>query len=259
MTRFELGLITPLRFESAPPEWAQPAIELGTTATVNISFEEREFVWHDPDDEHDPALTALHDDDRRVLRDVQEAAQRLLSALAFEMGVPIASQGAGTSNGELDARQRSSVHPPRSSYGLRLERAPSAVSVASDARVRLALAIYREALSANSPRYRFLAYWNAIEAALPARTERRPFLNSRVPAEWRLRKSDPVPADPFTYFWERSRTPVAHAEMGPSRVSNPDDPLEKARLETDADVLEPLVKIAILRMDPHAICIVYPE
>lgn len=259
MARFEVGLITPLRFKEPGDEDDRPIEDLWKTATASISFEGLEFVWHDPDEEHDPALTVVHEDTRPVFRAVQEATQRLLSALAFETGLPIGTLGPGSGSGETDARWQAGVHPPRSSYGVRLRVAPSSVSVLADKRVRLALALHREALSANSPLYRFLAYWNAIEAAIPNRTARRAFVDALVPPEWHRRKSDEVPKHPYDYFWKRPRTAVAHGEHGPGRVVNPDEPAERARLESDADVLEPLVRNAILRDASGAVRVEYPQ
>lgn len=259
MTRFEVGLVTPLRFQERSQRESATPKDFWKTATVSISFEGLEFVWHDPDEDHDPALTAVHADARAVFLGVREAAQRMLSALAFETGAPIGTLGAGSGSGETDARWRAGVHPPRSSYGLRVALAPTSVSVSTDRRVRLALALHREALSANSPLYRFLAYWNAIEAAIPDQKARRSFLDALVPDEWRRRKKDDVPTRPSEYFWDRSRRPVAHGAQGPGRVVNPDDPEERARLESDADVLEPLVKNAILRIAPDAVLVTYPE
>lgn len=257
MPRFELGLATPLRFESKLRDWAPPAIELGKSETVAIEFEGHEFIWHDPDTDHDPTIVVTHKDDREALASVRYATQRLLSALAFETESSIGT-GGSTSNGEADAWWQPSVNPPRSAYFTWLRTAPSRVDVSNDPRVRLALAVNREALSAGSPLYRFLAFWNAIEVAIPDDGERRQFLDARVPYEqgWSER-TDVRGVTPSTYLWNQSRKPVAHGAMGPRRVIDPDDAVERSRLELDGTVLEPLVKMAILRLDANPVRATY--
>ena len=253
MARLELGLVTSLRFATRIDEASADLV------SQSIAFAGRLFVWHDPDFDHDPALTVLHADTATERSAAAEDAQRLLSGLSYAFETAIETVITGGS-GETDAWWRPHVSTPRSSYGLVVMRAPATVSIVQERRARQAIALCREALGARSPFYRFLALWNALDVALPDASRRRSYLDTRTPHAWSIhRQSDPVPPRPSEYFWESSRNAVAHAVRASRPEVDPDVPGDRARLRDDAHVLLPLVRTAIEAAWPNVVVVTHPE
>src|SRR5207247_2321755 len=93
----------------------------------------------------------------------RDAAERLLSALAFYLDEPAEglSYGLGEATSPLEP---ASTRRERGDFGWRLSEPPDEVVVRPELNVRLALAYYREGLNSGSPFYRFLSFWNCLDA-----------------------------------------------------------------------------------------------
>jgi hypothetical protein len=224
--------------------------------TVGIEFDDRLFVWHAfPDQEPDPIFgpRELGPSVTTVLAAGEEYAvvatelERFLSALAYHYEQPAEVVAYGSS-GEQDAYHPSITRAPRTHAGwmmaepyevIRLTREPPAVLPA--------LAYFREGLNAGSPFYRFLAYWNCIEAVFDGNWQRRDlFVADTVPL-YRARWEDwfPFPDDPVRYFWDESRNAIAHAVRGSRRSIDPDADQDRRRLDAESRFFQIIARRAI--------------
>lgn len=118
-----------------------------------------------------------------------------------------------------------------------------------DQKQRLAVALYREAMSVNSLPYQFLGFFKVInilyknglaqktwiKATLPKLTAN--YLQNRLIA---LAKSEPDVAD---YLYESGRCAVAHAFADP--LIDPDDLTHLRRLSADLDIVQALAEFLI--------------
>lgn len=237
---------------------SRPLGLLGKSDTVGITFQGRLFVWHHIDDEHDPVVSAvLEQDVPAEWKAAAAVAQRLLSAVVYDAEhVPVISPSRGGGTPTTNPWAPATVRVPRSAFGLHLNTAPASIEVANDSHLRLALALYREAVNAASPFYEFLALWNALGAAIQNEAQRTRFINTRGPAEWRLyANGDRLPRDLHHEFYEASRNAIAHAVRDrPSKtVIDPDLPTDRQRLERNSRVLRPLVHTAITASWPQGL------
>jgi hypothetical protein len=168
MARCEAAVRTTLAFhrDTNPRRDFFAAADL---APLAIRFEHRDFVWHPnreagPDGEDWwPGVTVVADDPRSFDPE-KEAMHRFLSALAFHLHEPIEVLNLGGS-GVSNPFDRPITRAARGGLGDRHELAPTEVAVVGDDRLRLVLALYREGLNSESPFYRFLSFWNALDAA----------------------------------------------------------------------------------------------
>src|SRR5262249_16001205 len=153
----------------------------------------REFGWIVPASTHDgdlvpgPTVTTMVESDTEAgWNKAIEAVQRLLSALAFTYNTRIESRPTAGGSGATDLLAHARARDISDTYGIRLERSPRQVSVPANPRLRLALGLYREGLNAASPFYRFLAFWNTIDAAFDGNEHARDaFLRQSAPHTFR--------------------------------------------------------------------------
>jgi hypothetical protein len=94
--------------------------------------------------------------------------------------------------------------------------APAEVEVEDDERLRLVLALYREGLTSESPFYRFLSLWNALDAVfnnnVDAMTE---FVNAHAPSLAAGREGyDPPPDNWASYCTTRTETQSRTRSVG---------------------------------------------
>lgn len=131
-----------------------------------IQFDGRAFVWHDlrqpESDGVDPVVTTMVDDATDSGSEML-ATKRFISALSFVTDQPMAIgvTAAAGFKGELD---RPLLGQPALAATV-IVRAPTAIDVSADERLRLVLGLFREGRAANSPFYGFLALYNALDAA----------------------------------------------------------------------------------------------
>ena len=252
MARLQAALRTSINFYS--PDLALSTYEVFTRApeTVSIEFEGRQFVWHASEpsthDEREywgPTLAVMAEDKPDKRRRAEEAMERLLSAISFayDTGIEVTSYGA---DGEPDPRWKPSVRDSGFPFGRVLFGYPERVEVDDDHELRIALGHYREARNAGSPFYRFLAFWNALEAACGDENKRAVFVKAVGPrhpwgeADW------PRPPDLAAYLWDAGRNAIAHVLRSSRKPRvDPDLPQDRRRLEHDGWFLRGVVREAI--------------
>jgi hypothetical protein len=141
----------------------------------------------------------------------------------------------------------------RDTFGAVDVAAPHSVTVTADERLRLALAVYREGLNAASPFYRFLAFWNVIEAAFGGNShDRDSFLGSARPAHSR---PPSVTGDVAAYLRDESGNAIAHVvRADPSDTSiDPDLPSDRERLDMEGRWMQDLARGAITSVWPKPV------
>ncbi len=118
-----------------------------------------------------------------------------------------------------------------------------------DAKAKLALALYREAMSVNVIPYKFLGFFKVINVLHGKGNEQQKWINktmnsisdSRCLA--RIADLSKTETDLGKYFYTSGRCAVAHAFADP--VVNPDDPDDIRRLASDLPVIQALAKHAV--------------
>jgi hypothetical protein len=257
MARYETGVRANLRFHTKRPPFTNQFPE---AEQVVIEFEGREFVWHpnlEPGPEGQewwPNVTVMVVNPDDYVEEMT-AMQRFLSALAyeFETAVEPMSSGAAGWPGPLD---RPVAMAARRGYGDRVSEAPLGLVVEDDDRLRLVLALNREGLNSESPFYKFLSFWNALDAAFdndePAMAE---FLNRTAPLYAGHRSSyDDPPSDWADYLRESNRNAIAHAVRPAGRpLLDPDDPLDRERIYRDSRLLQDLVRARVRERWPSGV------
>jgi hypothetical protein len=169
------------------------------------------------------------------------ATARLLSAIAYETGqaVEIQSGGAAGWPSEFDPPVATALRR----FGDYVRAAPSEVVVVDDDRLRLVLGYYREGLGTESPYFKFLAFWNALEVAGEDVDEK---LAGWVRKTMDARGADgEQPGDWWQRFEEERRHAVAHAIRDEWRNVpdlDPDDPDLRSGFYRDARLLQELVR-----------------
>lgn len=242
VTRYEVALDT--RLALVPPTRPE------TVAPVVIWFDGRRFTWHPATAEYFAVLTVDVENPDDSLA-AEEAVQRLLSALSFQTDVPIRSLG-----GDLVRRPESS--PPmryprdvtirfRSGYEIVME---------SDPKLRMCLALMREAMTSVSIAQKFLGYWKVIELVAGQKTlptwvnKQRDRLRGLHGPEYR----PDLGVNWYAHLYE-SRNAAAHAV--PSKRGalqhDPDDSSLEHRLSSDIGIVSLLARYAIETSWPDAV------
>lgn len=246
--RHEAAIDTPLAFSASGPGAFAPL------PMVAMEFEERRFVWHDSregsDRQHWPVVSV----EGTVGGSHDEAAiNRFLSALCFVYDMPmsvVSTAGAGFKK-ELD--------PPliaQPGYGTRVLMPPTrAISVDADERLRLTLALNREGRSATSPFYRYLALYNALDAAFDSHKQKRDeFIRSSLASATPPSFAETPGFDWAEYLRDSLRNAVAHAVRHPGKpVLNPDESADRAALHQAADHIARLVRLRVQERWPEGV------
>jgi hypothetical protein len=180
VARLEIAVRSPIRFHKWPENFAPPASDLGKFERVTeIEFDGLTFVWHMPtkghegDPEPGPTVTVVYE--QAAESRAREALQRFLSALAFVADERIEALATNTGTGETDPLAPAMWRQPSDVLTGMMFPALRSIVVDRNERLRLVLALYREALSTGGPFYRFLAFWNVVDAVNrgdPARSTR---------------------------------------------------------------------------------------
>lgn len=156
-----MAVSTPVRFYDA-------AASFDVAEQTVIMFAGHRFVWHSNGEEHErgdpcwPTVTLMVPDADNYAGE-RLATNQFLSAMSFTLNYPMSviTSAATGFKGELDPAL---LRQPSPSVGMIVTNAPTEITVESDQRLRLVLALFREGRSADSPFYRFLAYFNALDA-----------------------------------------------------------------------------------------------
>ena len=178
--------------------------------------------------------------------------------LSFYYRQPSEAVVYGTSSGD-EAWVLPATRAPRTHVGWMMSEPFEAMAVEREPKLLLALGYFREGQNAGSPFYRFLAYWNCLDAVFAVTRNnfaaRDRFLDSEVPrfrARWDDRFGFPV--QPARYFRDESRNAIAHVLRDPgSREIDPDSGEDRRRLEHESQFLQWLALEAINREYPRAI------
>jgi hypothetical protein len=149
----------------------------------------------------------------------------------------------------------------RTHAGLLAVEPPEAIALRPEANLRLAVGYYREGLNAGSPFYRFLAFWNCLDATFSVETDSTPrddFIRREAPRlAWRWDNARyPFPANPAADLARDSRHAVAHV-LRPAgrRTIDPDLADDRARLDLEASLLKWLARSAIEQEYPHPVSV----
>jgi hypothetical protein len=216
-----------------------------------MEFEGRRFVWHavEPDENGEaqwPVVTTMvaNADDYAAER---LAMERFLSALAYTTHHPIEvviSGGAGWKQ-EMDTP---SVAALRRGYGDFLNSAPGEIVTVGDDRLMTVLGYYRDGLNTESPFYKFLAFWNALDVACEDFEDGLPsWIRATAPTYAHFRGDVAAPiGDWWDHLQNDRRSAVAHAVRdGRGEELDPNDPADREKLGTDARFLDELVQVRI--------------
>jgi hypothetical protein len=258
MARLEVALRSPIAFRrrhgAAPP---LDVLKSSPERAVGIGFEGRTFFWHyveprdDPElgyQDYGPSVTVeVQDDgDARVAADV---LQQFLSAVAFlyDQEAEVVHYGG---SGEPDPFHAPIAIARRSHLAWFVVEPPDEIKLGADPNLRLAVAHYREGLNAGSPFYRFLAFWNCLDATFGVVNNPSPrdtFLRNVARRwTWAWPNSRPFPIDPARDLERESRHALAHV-LRPSgrRTVNPDHGSDRARLDEESRWLQVIARAAI--------------
>lgn len=289
--RYEVSVQTNLAFHTRG-EFAPPIRDLPRQAeTVAIEFEGRRFLWHAvpplvidlPDrgivgrvrNRLGDALGQVARYLERVVRQdrwptvttpIEDAGDyeserlamaRFLSALAYEtqQGMEVQAGGGAGMPAEFDPPIATGVVFGPGYY---MRAAPAEVVVVDDDRLRLVLGYYREALGIESPYFKFLAYWNALEVACEdASSSLGAWIRETMEAHPGLGREDDPPADWSEYLYNERRHAVAHAVRDPKYGVpdlDTDEPDTRGRFYQDARLVGDLVRLRVgERWGPHAV------
>lgn len=246
--RHEAAIDTPLGFSASGPG------SFERLPMLAIEFNELRFIWHDgregADRQYWPIVSV-----EAAGGEGQAAAKinRFLSALCFIYDVPmLVASAAGTGfKKELD--------PPliaQPGYGVRVLMPPvSAIAVAVDERLRLTLALNREGQSATSPFYRYLALYNALEAAFDNHEqERDEFMRTNLAAVVPPSSSDRSSFDWADYLRDSLRNAVAHAVRRTGKpVLDPDESADRSALHQAAEHIAGLIRLRVQERWPDGV------
>lgn len=233
--------------------------------TVGIEFEGRLFVWHafapdvDPitqrQIEYGPSISVVVEGDEDE-RQAAESLQRFLSALAFYYNQPAEAISYGGS-GESDPYWPAVLRARATHLGWMMTEPYDVMSLRPEPLLRVAVAYYREGLSAVSPFYRFLSLWNSLGATFGDDAKRLAgFINAEAPrhrtAHWNERIA--FPNDPAKAFYDDSRNAIAHVVRDKGkRTIDPDRAADRVRIDSEANLLLWLARMAIEQEYPHPV------
>ncbi len=123
------------------------------------------------------------------------------------------------------------------------------ISDPDDPKAKLALALYREAMSINVIPYKFLGFFKIINVLHGKGSKQQEWINKALTSIHdsrclaRIAELSKTETDLGKYFYTSGRCAVAHAFGDP--VVNPDDPEDIMRLASDLPVIQALAKHAV--------------
>jgi hypothetical protein len=198
-----------------------------------------------PDDEGNAADVRIMYDHPDSLLQAYETICRFLSTLSWRHGRPARvrlTQACSTPTLRLG---KGGYGPPK----LKDYRIAPGLATPSDPKVRIAVALYREAVSIRNPSYEFLGYFKIINTSYDKRPDQVKWINQTIPlltdpkAKQRFSVLATSHADIGDYLYRSGRCAVAHAFNTP--VVDPDEPKEVMRLMEDMPVARALAEYLI--------------
>jgi len=231
-----------------PKRWLTVAIESGIfwpTKERTVSYDGHDFLLRPETDEDAPSVALGYD---ASLQDEQALLliRRFLSALAWIERGKIRERftfGTGGRPGRVSKSPGARMINPF----FRVDYLP----VPADERSQRCLALYREALNANSVPFQFLGFYKIINVLYESGRDQKNWINSTIPkitdhlALERLKEIRQLTSDVGSYLYESGRCAVAHAYAQP--VIDPDDPEDTKRLNQDLPVIQALADAVIDR------------
>jgi len=264
MARFEAAVRSPIAFRRSVGRLSTECLKQ-PPETVGIKFEGRLFVWHvfeprdDPifgHEEDGPSVTTVLEDESDESA-VATDLQRFLSALAFHHDQPAEAVSYGGS-GETDPYHPAIWRERRTHAVWTISEPYSEISLRPEKNVRLAIAYFREGLNADSPFYRFLAFWNSLDVVFDAESDspaRDSFLNSAAPrfaAAWNDHYL--FPKNLAKALRDDSRHAIAHVLRRRGKTTiDPDEAYDRMRLDMESTLLHTLAGAAIREKYPYAV------
>jgi hypothetical protein len=277
--RLEAPLRTGLRFHDHPLGFAPPAQQLTEAKTVGIEFRNRLFVWHEiapspaqppfPEFVYGPTVTVVYDDEGERDAAANDLG-RFLSALVFhtELVIDSVSPFFLGGSGETDPYWPPTARELRTFAGTAIQRAPQRIEVEDADRVRLALAVYREGVSAN-PYLGFFAFWSVLDAVFEGNDRKvneyvnREAAQSAGGIEEYVRRLIPGWTPPAgqtmaDYLREHGRNAIAHVvrDRGHMPHIDPDDSATRLRLAAEGYWLRAVGRKAILERWPKPVRVI---
>jgi hypothetical protein len=249
---------TPVAFSPGPRTGL-----LAVAEQTVIMFDGYRFVWHANGEERErgdpcwPTVTVMVRDPDDYANEAS-ATNRVISAMSYALNyeMTIETSIATGFKTELD---RPTLRQPSPSLGMVVVNGPTAITVEQDGRLRLVIALFREARSANSAFYRFLGYFNALDAAFdndePARDGfvQRSLAMCPVPAG-----QTGIASDWAHYLKDNLRNAVAHAVRRPGKpVLDPDDLTDRSQLDQASGMVADLVRRRVRERWPEGVHVSY--
>lgn len=182
--------------------------------------------------------------ERADIHSVRKLVHRFLSALSWAEGAGVSELFSIGSGGTVPPRVGKSntkfiTHQFRADY----------LPLPKDEKTTLALALYREALSVNSPPYSFLGFFKIFNILFSSGKAQIDWINAHidriddVTAKKRLAEIQTSNPDIGNYLYVQGRCAVAHAFGKP--IVDPDEPEDIMRLSEDIHLIKNLASIAI--------------
>jgi hypothetical protein len=232
-----------ISFRTGMADFAPPAEEfMNPPETVTFDFCGRQVTWHEHGPEHFPTvfIAALDRDDTAP---EEELLSRFLSAVAFKHGVAL-SISTGPMAWPADPGAPPMLRQDRRPGDLRTY--PEPLGFPDDEHARLALALWREGQSQDSPFAAFLSFWKAVEVAQGKRMD-----------EWLVNNAGHDDKELVSQLRDRYRDAVAHGrrDRGSMVVANPDRPSDVRRMVDAVGLMRSLSWVCIQQRWPQTLAI----
>ncbi len=210
---------------------------------TSVPFMGRTLILRPPDDDSaaDVRLQYEHPQSERRAFD---AICRFLTALSWWHRRPARARLRIGCTAPMRGGKGGYGPPLRANYQL-----PQAIQSPSDPKARIALALYREAISVENTPYEFLGYFKIINVCYPSGRDQITWINNTLPqltdnrAKDRISELSTSQNDIGDYLYHSGRCAVAHACTSP--VVDPDNPHDVFRLSADMPVARALAEYLI--------------
>lgn len=227
-------------------DWAVIGVETGVFWPTNetiVEFEGHQITLRP--ETKDLAPTVIMQCKGLTLDEGLHLLRRFLSSLSWVHGAPIreiASGGGSHPHGIGKGAGARLINPNFTADYLPAPKEPKA---------KLALALYREALSVNSVAYQFLGFAKVLNILYEKGKDQIAWINKNVDqvtdhrAKGRLAELRKQGVDVGDYLYTSGRCAIAHAYATP--VVDPEDPEENRRLHRDLSLIQALAEDLIER------------
>lgn len=227
-------------------KWIVLCLNVGVfwpTKDTTVKFRNYEIILR-PQTAEESASIAMAYEDPVTLYDALHVARQFLSSLVWVKGGMIEEIFA--SGGSFPIKVADKRHRTRHiDHDFRVDFLPDP----TDRKGRLALALYREALSVNSVPYKFLGFYKIINIVYGPGRDQKDWINKTVPvltddeAKHRIDKLIAEGKDVGDHLYVTGRCAIAHAYAEP--IVDPEDPEDIDRLHKDLPVAKALAAYLI--------------